>query len=92
MTLAEQFHETFGVDLKRFMSSSTGLDVIGLDNHLECPDGQSTRDTIVDQYGLNAYNLVWTILNLSPCMRVDTAAIFSDKTPTILPAPPNHGS
>lgn len=75
MTIAQQFEKKFGVSLNRFISSITGFDVIGFNNHLQC-GSESMQEVITQGYGIDAYLLVESINKLSEPGNVDIKAIF----------------
>ena len=56
------FHRTFGVPIQRFMHPLFGFDVVAFDAWLRVPDGVSTRNTIIERYGQEACDMVFSLL------------------------------
>ena len=64
VTYEKQFEDTFGVPLRRFMSSITGFDVIAFDDDVIKPeDGVSTKETIQQKHGDAAVDLILNIIH-----------------------------
>ena len=58
-----QFHATFGANLGSYIDMICGFDIVRFDDEvIKPPDGTSTRDAILAQYGEDAVKLVETLI------------------------------
>lgn len=57
-----EFKKHFARSLHAFMDYITGFDVIAFDEFLKTPDGISTHDWIIKEYGQDACDLIEKLL------------------------------
>jgi len=56
------FLRIFNMSLSSFFSPIVGFDVIGFDDYLQVPDGTSTAEYVLENYGQEALDLLSNLI------------------------------
>lgn len=62
MSKSDKFQAIFGKSLSRYLHPIFGFDVVKFDTDIATPDGISTADFITQGWGIEATNLVLSLL------------------------------
>ena len=58
----KQFQRVFGVPLNNYIDPITGFDIVKFDEFLKTPDNVSTADFLEGKFGVEAKNLIESLI------------------------------
>lgn len=63
----DDFQNIFKISLRSFWDIYTGFDIIGFDSFIGTPDGKSTKQHVLDNYGQKGIDLIMRLISPSEC-------------------------